>query len=314
MAQTPPGNGTAANRAVHRKIWLLGQPLLRDYLDFVTEDTVDGASADLATVANEWRAANDYYHELELHEAGMADKVECQELPPTCAPLAAAVTANSGYRRSFDLMPTSFGMVELDRLVVSQRSVTADFIEALASRIGPAPDLETLFRCCFPLESPDAPVQMRRVGSRRYVFRSDSNDFRFHEPVLLPPDQICDYDAFGPVAGIVGLVMGFGSNFLNVIRVGNRLLLNNGYHWVCALHTLGITHAPCIIQTISRMDELDLTAKREVAADPDFYFNTARPPLLKDFFDPKIRKVWPIYKQVRMVEVTFEVRDSARAE
>ena len=53
MAQTPPGNGTAANRAVHRKIWLLGQPLLRDYLDFVTEDTVDGASADLATVANE---------------------------------------------------------------------------------------------------------------------------------------------------------------------------------------------------------------------------------------------------------------------
>jgi hypothetical protein len=314
MEQIPPGNGTAADRTVHKKIWLLGQPLLRHYLDFVTEDTVDGATADLAALANEWRAANDYYHELELHEAGIADKVECQELPPTCAPLAAAVAANSGYRRSFDLMPTSFGLVELDRLVVSQRSVTADFIEGLAVRLRPAPDLETLFRFCFPLEPPDAPVHIRRVGTRRYVFRSDSSDFRFHEPVLLQPDQIHEYDAFGPVAGIVGLVIGFGSNFLNAIRVGNRLLLNNGYHRACALRTLGITHAPCIIQTISRLDELDLIAKRKVAEDPDFYFNTARPPLLKDFFDPKIRKIWLIYKQIRMVEVTFEVRDYALAE
>jgi hypothetical protein len=79
-------------------------------------------------------------------------------------------------------------------------------------------------------------------------------------------------------------------------------------------YLLGLTHTPCIIQTISRLDELDLTAKRKVAADPDFYFNTARPPLVKDFFDPKLRKVWPIYKQVRMVEVTFEVRDYALAE
>jgi hypothetical protein len=92
------------------------------------------------------------------------------------------------------------------------------------------------------------------------------------------------------------------------------LLLNNGYHRACALRTLGITHAPCLIQTISRMDELDLTAKRKVVKDPDFYFNTARPPLLKDFFDPKIGKIWPTYKQVSMVEVTFEVRDYALAE
>ena len=314
MEPTTPGNGMATGRVIHKKIWLLGQPLLRDYLDFVTEDTVDGATADPAVLANEWRTANDYYHELELREAGIADKVDYQELPPPCAPLVATVTANAGYHRSFDLMPTCFGMVELDRLVVSQRSVNADFIEGLASRLGPAPDLETLFRFCFSLEPPDTPVHIRRVGSRRYVLRSDSNDLRFHEAVLLQPDQVHDYDAFGPVAGIVGLVVGFGSNFLNALRVGNRLLLNNGYHRACALRTLGITHAPCLIQTISRMDELDLTAKRKVVEDPDFYFNTARPPLLKDFFDPKIGKIWPTYKQVSMVEVTFEVRDYALAE
>jgi hypothetical protein len=48
-------------------------------------------------------------------------------------------------------------------------------------------------------------------------------------------------------------------------------------------------------------------AKRRVAEDPEFYFHTARPPL--DFFDPKIRKVLPVYKLVRMIEVGYEVSD-----
>ena len=133
-------------------------------------------------------------------------------------------------------------------------------------------------------------MQIERVGSRRYVFRSDSTDFRFHEAALLRPEQLLDYEAFGPLAGIVGLVVGFGSNFLNVIRVEKRLILHNGYHRACALRKLGITHAPCVIQTVTRFDELDLAAK-DVVEDPDFYFRPARPPLLKDFFDPRIRKV-----------------------
>jgi hypothetical protein len=104
-------------------------------------------------------------------------------------------------------------------------------------------------------------------------------------------------------------VVGFGSNFLNVIRVGKRLLLHDGYHRACALRRLGITHAPCIIQSVTHPDELDIVAKRRVAEDPEFYFHTARPPLLKDFFDPKIGKVLPVHKLVRMIEVSVEVRD-----
>jgi hypothetical protein len=94
-----------------------------------------------------------------------------------------------------------------------------------------------------------------------------------------------------------------------VIRVEKRLLLHNGYHRACALRAMGITHAPCIVQTVTRPDELDLTAKAAVTEDPAFYFGTARPPVLKDFFDPKIRKKLPVHKQVRMIEVNFEVRD-----
>ena len=91
------------------------------------------------------------------------------------------------------------------------------------------------------------PSNGHAMGSQRFAFRSSSNDFRYHKATLLRPDQRSGYTSFGPVSGVVGLVVGFGSNLLSVMKVGNRLLLLNGYHRACALRALGVTHAPCVI-------------------------------------------------------------------
>ena len=300
--------------ALREEIWLLGQPPLRRYLKFARDMMVGGAALSRAALTDEWRTANDYYYELEESEAGIADEVQCRDLDPALAPLAEEVKSHPHYRYTFDTLPTRLGVVELDKLVVYQPHVTRQFVETLASRLGPAPTPEDVFRFCLPLEHPDVPVRIRQVGSRRYVFLSESSDLRFHEAVLLRPEQIRDYDTYGPMGGVVGLVVGFGSNFLNVISSGNRLLLNNGYHRACALRALGITHAPCAIKTVTRRDELALTANKDVRDAPAFYFKAPRPPLLKDFFDPKIRKLLPVPKMLRMVEVSFEVQDFEIAE
>ena len=294
---------------VYEEVWLLGQPPLRIYLDFVKETVIDGEKLDPKALTDEWRKANDYYHELEELEAGIADEAECFPLDAALTPLAAAVAASPHYRHTFDTLPTSFAMVELDRLIVYQTSVTHNFVQSLIAQIGSALDPASLFRICLPLEHPPAPVRAQKVGSRRYVFRSDSADFRFHRVAFLRPDQLQNYYSFGPIAGVAGVVVGFGSNFFNVIRADNRLLLHNGYHRACALRALGVTHVPCIVQTVTRLDELELTAKTVVVEHPDFYFKTARPPLLKDFFDPKIRKILPTRKLIRMIEVNVEVKD-----
>jgi hypothetical protein len=85
--------------------------------------------------------------------------------------------------------------------------------------------------------------------------------------------------------------------------------LHNGYHRACALLELGIRYAPCVIETVTRMDELRLIAKRRVAEDPAFYLGSDRPPLLKDFIDPRIRKVIPTRDVKRVIEITIELRD-----
>jgi hypothetical protein len=291
------------------EIWLLGQPPLRRYLNFVEDMVVCGEEMDRGALTDEWRAANDYYEQLEQSERGIAEACECRELPGHLRPLAEEVMADVRYTQTFDALPARFAMVELDRLVVFQPHVTGDFVDALKLRLGPQPDEESLFRFCLPLKEPEAPVRIQRVGSKRYLFRSDSTDFRFHRSVLLQPDQLRDFTTFGPIAGVVALVVGFGSNFLNVIHGETRYLLHNGYHRACALRALGITHAPCIIQEVTRLDELEITAKRQIAEDSALYFKSIRPPLLKDFFDPKIRKMLKVRKVERIVEVNFEVKD-----
>lgn len=311
----PPAPHSAGSR---RAALLLGQPTLREYLDFVREDVVGGEAADPRASCDEWRAANDYYGELERAEAGLADGAGCHDLDPSFVPLAERVMDDPAIRRSFDTLPARVALVELDRLVVYQTRVDQDFVEALQARLGPEPDARALVRFCLPLPGRDTsvpPPLVRRIGPRRYSFTSESTDLRFHDAVLLDParlgDRPGDHGGDGPVGGALGLVVGFGSNLLNVVRSDGdgRMLLNNGYHRACALRALGVTHAPCVVQTVTRRDELALTVPSRVADTAAFYFKSARPPLLKDFFDPRIRKVVPVRRVKHVVELCFEVTE-----
>jgi hypothetical protein len=291
--------------------WLLGQPPLKKYLDFVNDLGIKEVVGDRASLVDAWRAANDYYDLLENKESGIANTVQCFPLDATLAPLADAMQADPRYRRTFDSLPSRIAMVELDRLVVCQNHVTQNFVDDLKVRLRSALDLPSLFRFCLPVGEYSAPVQIRALDSKRFVFQSESTDFRFHEALLLRPQQVQDYDTFGEVASVLGLVLGFSSNFLNAIcdDDSNRLLLHNGYHRACAMRELGITHAPCVIQTVTRRDELDIIAKPIVARDPGYFFNAPRPPLLKDFWDPHISRLLPVKKVRRTIEVSFEIRE-----
>jgi hypothetical protein len=260
-------------------------------------------------LVEEWRKANDYYYELETREAGIADAVDIRDLPPALQRMANEVKVDACYRRAFDTLPTRFAMVELERLVVAQPHVNLTHATRLRSSLPAYPSPEEVFRFCHPLDRPKPAISIRRIGEMRYSFTSGSSDLRFRETVLLRPDQIAGGERFGASGAIVGLVVGFSSNFLTAIQADNRLLLHNGHHRAFALLEHGVTHAPCIIQTVTRRDELNLVAGSDVQEAPAFYFKAARPPLLKDFRDPKIRKLHRIPKHLQMVDVRFEVED-----
>lgn len=289
-------------------LWLLGQPHLEDFLSFVKRKAIGGEAESPGRLADEWRAANDLFHELQTTEAGVADENDCRPLGAASEPLAEALRADRYFRASFDTLPATIEMVELDTLIVSQTHVATGYSARHGGSLGSSPTAEALFRFCLPTERDNPPVRVQRLASDRYLFSSPSTDLREHEPLLLTRDQIAGLDAHGPVAGAIALMVGFGSNFLTAIRSDKRLLLHNGYHRAYTLRSLGITHAPCIVETVTRTSELRLTASETVADDPSFYFLSKRPPLLRDFFNPALVKRLAVRPSETTVEVEFKMR------
>ncbi len=289
---------------------LMGLPGLSDYLHFHTSRVVGGEEMARSALVDEWRTANDHYHDLEASELGEAESIESFDLLKSLKAQAIALEENRFFQESFGELPHAIKMVELRKLMVSQHSVGTLFAGSIADRLGKAPTDKDLFAFCLPTGKSSAPLTMQRLSESRYVFTSRSTDFRDHPLTVAHAGDLGFIDSFGPVANALVIPLGYGSNFLSGIESEKRIVLQNGYHRAFALMSLGITHAPMVIQHVSRTDELDLAASSEVSDNAIFYFRAKRPPLLKDFLNAKLAKRIDIHALETRVEIEVKVRNS----
>jgi hypothetical protein len=101
----------------------------------------------------------------------------------------------------------------------------------------------------------------------------------------------------------VAIVLGYGANYLSAFHVDGRLVLNNGSHRAYALRAEGIELAPCLIREVSRREELELHVQGEILDRTDAYLTAPRPPVLKDYFDERLRAIFHVPRKVRQVRV-----------
>lgn len=282
---------------------------LKEYLDFMTTEPVNAAAVGVKELADDWRTARACLNQLRQTEATWADQPVIGPVAKAMEPLIPRVLDDPIFQRAFAFVPVGLGLVELDRLVVSQKTINLAHVRRLQERLGPAPTEEKIFRTCLPFEQAPAACRSAHVKDGM-VFVSESNDLRFLETILIRGDQVKNFRSLGPIAGIVGLVVGFGSNYLNVISCDGRLALNNGFHRAYALRQLGATHVPCVIQKISSRAELGVVGTGALRRDPDHYFLEPRPPVLKDFFNPKLCKVVCLPVKARHVRVSFSIEEA----
>ena len=101
--------------------------------------------------------------------------------------------------------------------------------------------------------------------------------------------------------------MGASCNLIDVVRWGDRLVLNNGHHRAHALRAQGLTHVPALIQVCGTSDELALAASAEIVDNSDLYFELPRPPLLRDFDNPALTHNLTTPRLQRQLRLSFKV-------
>jgi hypothetical protein len=292
------------------KLYLIGRPTLKQFLRFVRNHAVK--PPDEGTLADEWEAAFEFVRTLEKEEAGAADNPGITKLEVNAGneALLTEFLKDPLVRNSFNIMPSEVAYVDLDRVVVYQHHIDLSYVRLLERQLGPAPSEEKIFRTALMHDHPRPAVKWSRAHGNRVVFMSASNDMRYLGTMRLQPGNITDCAPPGALAGVLGLAVGFGSNFLNAIYSENRLILTNGSHRAYALRKLGVTHVPCIIQHVSLREKLEVVADSAVVDNPDYYLKNSRPPMVRDYFNPKLRKVMPVHRQLRQVSIKFEVEES----
>jgi hypothetical protein len=293
---------------VDETLYLTGRPTLKDFIRFVGSNAV--RPQDEGTLSDEWQSAAKVVRRLEKEEAGAADNPTIRKIGPEYETLLIEFLKDPLVRNSFNAVPSEVALVELDRLVVYQKHIDLTFVRELEKKLGPAPTQDEVFRTCLPYDHPQPPAKWSRVHHDKFVFVSASNDLRFLDTMALQPGNIKDYPPPGDILGIMGIAVGFGSNFMNAVYAENRLVLNNGSHRAYALRKIGLTHAPCIVQHVSSRDELDLVASSDVRRAPDFYLTNPRPSMLRDYFDPRIHKVVQVNRRLRQITVSIEIDEA----
>jgi hypothetical protein len=303
--ETERAANTAQNDA-DETLYLIGRPTLKQFHRFVRHHAVNPDNEGVLT--EEWNTASDYIRSLEKEEVGLADDPVITRLGPEYEPLLIEFLKDPLVQNGFNTVPTEVALIELDRVVVYQKHIDLTYIRQLRKRLSSAPSMEEIFRTCLPFDHPQAPVKWLKQGDK-FIFMSPSNDLRFLGTMPLRPDNIVDYAPPGDLVSAIGLALGFGSNFLNAAYFNKRLILQNGSHRAYALREMGVTHVPCIIEHVSSEEELEVVVSSEVRDRPDLYLKHPRPPMLRDYFNPRLRKVMLVHRQLRQITVKFEVEE-----
>jgi hypothetical protein len=266
--------------ATDEMLYLIGRPPLAEDLGFFMSQVVNGDQLDVREMADAWRDANDVVTALQTDEAGQADEPVLEELHPDLLPARDRLLRHEGFRRSLEVVPLMVKMVRLDRLIVPQKHINLSTVEHISAELRDRIDPQSVFDICMPIDHPRDPVRCLRSINDSFVFVSPSHDLRFLDAALFDPSRMGDDAARGMVSSVVGIMVGYSCNCLTAMLVQNRLILINGTHRAFALLQMGFTHAPCVIQCVSRPEELALLAPRDLVRNQGEFLSSpaADPP------------------------------------
>lgn len=287
-AEVPPAAPTMTQRVqrFRRLLYMYGavsQIELNGFLEANSIDTDDRKRE----IKARWREAAEVFHALGQGEAGMPDTISVRPLQTEAASFVEELQNSLAFKETFSNYPISFEEVEIDKIVASQRTVHLDFVEQIKAK-SDVHSSQNLIRFCMNTGQDETTVKCARTAPNAFTLSSENPSLRFlgiyEEPY--EASLMERHHPGGQPVHAITLLVGYGSSTMNVYRVGNRMILNNGFHRLYALKTLGLSSVPIVVQHVTH-PELELP-ERIADLPRDYLVNASRPGLMKDFFDDRL--------------------------
>jgi len=260
----------------------------------------------LPEIMRAWTEVQPRVQALIAAEAGLPETIDISAMPVDLEPIVASDAADPLFQRQFQL-PTAVAFVEVDKLVAYQRQVNLDYVERILRRLGHDPSPETLLRLCVSPQREMEPIQHLGLGPAAHSFSSPNSDIRFlgaflkHD--LTAEDLGCAEHGGVPLAAIIAFV-GYGTPMVNAFKVGDRVILNNGFHRVVALRRLGVERIPIVLQLV-RNPQLELGPELG-GLSCDYLVRHPRPALVKDFFEPGFTVTLNVRERIKLVNLAVQ--------
>jgi hypothetical protein len=185
------------------------------------------------------------------------------------------IKSRSTFARYYEAVDDyQFALVPIHGLLTPQWFADFDYVNELASQVDETSSLEDLLRFTMAEGFVTQPI----VNGAQVVFSSVRPD--------LHVEQIPGVRGVGPGEFEIVLRAGGRPNYIQVAALGNRLMLTNGVHRVCALYFRGHARVPCLIRRVSRIEETGLNLQTTLFR-PEL-LNGPRPAEVADFFDTRV--------------------------
>ena len=286
---------------------LYGAASQAEIVNFLRTQCEFGNQDELKSVIDGWRSAAERFAQITSGFEDLPESIKVSSVPKEFKTTLEDLEREPLFSNTFSLIPHSVEIVEIDKLVAGQRYVNLDHIKRIESTIPESPTLKSLINFCLKTGPPPPVPTDLQLAPNVYSYKSESTDFRFigGYPKKLTEDDIRICLGGGqPVAGIM-LFVGYGSPAINVFKVGQRYILNNGFHRAFALRKRGVDQIPVVVQNISNWN-LELPPIL-VGLPTAYLVTTRRPSLVKDFFDPDISHPLLMKNRDRSVQIQWNV-------
>jgi len=255
-------------------------------ISFIRDTCTQKEIDNMSLAYDKWLIASEIFHQIEEQEKGIADNCQTNEIE---SHLIDAIQNHPMIKYSFSNEVIDFKMVDIKNVIATQTEVVLDFVQELTTQLVMPPSDERLLKFCLIPEKKVVKPKMRRKNANTYYFSSPSRDFRFLGGFLrreLSREELLDTKVGGFATNAVTLFVGYGSFCMSAFQVGNRIILENGFHRAYFLEKHGVKKIPMLL--IKRSESEFPDQLREFKKD--YLLHHPRPILMKDFLNDDLIK------------------------